>query len=194
MPIVLIVAAVLLAACLVVGGAAFFLLRLGDATVPQVPMRTRSEQGFDGPLEGTWQQRTGGFTGVEAQADGSLGEKWPPGSVVELKLEPGAYRLTLVEASGSGVHASKKLVRERGRWSREGDELVLTPASGEHVTRENAERSEHPFTVTGPRRYRLETRVAESDGPPGASPVTTETLRVVGPCVPDGSECTWDFD
>lgn len=194
MPIVLIVGGVLVAACLVAGGAAFFLLRLGDATVAPIPTRASVQPGFDGALEGTWQQRTGGFTGVEASSDGTLGEKWPPGSVVELKLEGDGYRLTLVEASGSGMNASKKLVREEGRWSREGDTLILTPAKGLHVTREHAERTEHAFVVTPPRRYRLETRVLEADGPPGASPVTTEALRLVGPCPPDGAECTWDFD
>lgn len=194
MPIVLIVAGVLVAACLVAGGVAFFLLRIGDATVAPVPTRASVQSGFDGTLEGTWQQRTGGFTGVEASSDGTLGEKWPPGSVVELTLEKETYRLTMVEASGSGMNASKKLVREEGRWSREGDGLLLTPASGLHVTREHAERHEHPFTVTPPRRYRLETRVLEADGPPGASPVTTEKLRLVGPCIPEGGECAWDFD
>lgn len=194
MPIVLIVAGVLVAACLVAGGLAFFVLRIGDATVAPIPTRASVQRGFDGALEGTWQQRTGGFTGVEVNSDGTLGEKWPPGSVVELKLEQGTYRLTVVEASGSGLNASKKLVREEGSWSRESDALILTPAKGLHVTREHAERREHVFTVTPPRRYRLETRVLEGDGPPGASPVTTEALRLVGPCVPDGSECVWDFD
>jgi|JI10StandDraft_1071094.scaffolds.fasta_scaffold167482_2 hypothetical protein len=194
MPIVIIVAGILVAACLVAGGAAFFLLPMRDATLTPIPTRASVQPGFDGALEGTWQQRTGGFTGVEVNSDGTLGEKWPPGSVVELKLEAQAYRLTIVEASGSGMNASKKLVREEGQWSREGDALMLTPAKGLHVTRENAERREHAFTVTPPRRYRLETRVLETDGPPGASPVTTEALRLVGPCVPDGSECVWDFD
>jgi hypothetical protein len=195
-PVLLLVGGLLLVACLGVGVAVLLIVRLGGASVPAIPTRVSVEPGFDGALDGAWRQLRGGFTGVEAAADPALKEHWPPGSVVDLVLEPdGAYRFTLVEASGNGINATALMVREAGRWRREGDVLELAPASGLHVTRSSGERREHPFVVTARRRYRLQTRVSEGDGPVGAAPATTEGLRLSGPCVPSGgAECSWDLD
>lgn len=194
----LLVAAVLVVSCLVVGALVFGALRLADTTVAPVPSKVSVQPGYDGPLIGTWQQLRGGFTGVEAAipSDSPLGDKWPAGSVVELALlDGGRYRLTLVEAMGSGVHATKKLVREEGSWTQQGEALSLTPEKGVRVNRTSADRKEEALPTGTARSYRLETRIAETDGPPGASPVVHETLRLTGPCPgATTTECQWDFE
>jgi hypothetical protein len=192
--VLLVVSAILVVSCLVLGVVAFGVWRLADVAVEPAPARTVVQPGFTGPLEGTWRALRGGFTGVEASvpSDDALGEKWPPGSVVELVLSPGArYRFTFVEATGSGVHATKTLVREEGVWAQQGDTLTLTAESGVRVTRAGGDRRSTPL-APGARTYRLATRIEEWDEP---APAAQKRLRLVGPCphAPD-AVCEWDLE
>lgn len=193
----LIVSALLVLGCLVLGAVVFGVLRLSDVAVEPVPARTSVQPGFAGPLEGTWRQLRGGFTGVEASvaSDGALGEKWPAGSVVELVLSPdGRYRFTFVEATGTGLHSTKQLVREEGAWTRQGDTLTLTAETGVRVTRAGGDRRSTPLEP-GAHPYRLATRLDEWDGPAGATPVARKGLRLSGPC-PQARDtaCEWDLE
>lgn len=194
----LLVAGLFLVSCLVLTALVFGALKLSDAAVAPIPSRTSVQPGFDSPLEGTWRQLRGGFTGVEASEpdDSALSAKWPQGSVVELVLSPGArYRFTFVEATGSGVTATKTLVRETGTWAQQGEVLDLTVDKALQLSRSGSGQHRAQQLPTGAtRRYRLETRLTETDGPPGASPVVHESLRVTGPCPQaPATECQWDL-
>lgn len=195
----LLVAGLFLVSCLVLGALVFGALKLSGTTVDPIPSKTSVQPGFDGPLEGTWRQLRGGFTGVEASEpdDSALSSKWPQGSVVELVLSAGGrYRFTFVEAVGSGVTATKTLVRETGAWTQQGDALDLTVEKALEVRRTGSgQRSAQPLASGATRRYRVETRITETDGPPGASPVVRESLRLSGPCPQaPASECQWDLE
>ena len=193
----LIVIALVIACCVVVGALAFGALKLAGATVDAIPTKVVERPGFDGELTGRWRQRAGGFTGDEAllPSDAALTEKWPVGSVVELALEPdGRYRFTAVEASGSGVLTTKSLTREEGRWERDELSLSLTALSGVSVKRVGGDRTSSVSEASPLRRYQLTTRVMESAGTPGASPLVTEGLRLTGPCLRAPGECTWEFE
>ena len=195
--VLLIVIALVIASCLVVGALAFGALTLAGATVDPIPTKVVERPGFDGELTGRWRQRQGGFTGDEAllSSDAALTEKWPVGSVVELVLEAdGRYRFTAVEASGSGVLTTKSLTREEGRWERDELSLSLTATSGVSVKRVGGDRTSSVLEASPLRRYQLTTRVMESAGTPGASPLVTEGLRLTGPCLRASGECSWEFE
>lgn len=195
--VMLIVIALVIGSCVVVGALAFGALRLAGATVDPIPTKVLERPGFDGELTGRWRQRAGGFTGDEAliPSDAELTEKWPAGSVVELALEPdGRYRFTTVEASGSGLLTTKTLTREEGRWERDELSLSLTALSGVSVKRVGGDRTSSSQEASPLRRYQLTTRVMESAGTPGASPLVTEGLRLTGPCLQAPGECTWEFE
>lgn len=195
--VLLIVIALVVVSCLVVGALAFGALTLAGATVDPIPTKVVERAGFDGELAGRWRQRSGGFTGDEAlvPSDAALADKWPSGSVVELLLEAdGRYRFTAVEASGSGVLTTKTLVREEGRWARDERSLSLTAQSGVSVKRVGGDRTSSASGPSALRRFQLTTRVMESAGAPGASPLVTEGLRLTGPCLAAPGECSWDFE
>lgn len=195
--VLLIVIAIVIVSCLVVGALAFGALTLAGATVDPIPTKVVERPGFDGELTGRWRQRQGGFTGDEAllPSDAALTEKWPVGSVVELVLEAdGRYRFTAVEASGSGVLTTKSLTREEGRWERDELSLSLTATSGVSVKRVGGDRTSSGLEASPLRRYQLTTRVMESAGTPGASPLVTEGLRLTGPCLRGPGECSWEFE
>ncbi|MDP3232815.1 MAG: hypothetical protein Q8N26_08565 [Myxococcales bacterium] len=195
--VLLTVIAFVIVSCLVVGALAFGALRLAGATIDPIPTKVVERPGFDGELAGRWRQRQGGFTGDEAllSSDAALAEKWPVGSVVELVLEAdGRYRFTTVEASGSGVLTTKSLTREEGRWERDELSLSLTATSGVSVKRVGGDRTSSVLEPSPLRRYQLKTRVMESAGTPGASPLVTEGLRLTGPCLRAPGECTWEFE
>lgn len=186
-----------IASALVVAALVFGAWLFSNATVDPVPARVEEHEGFEGPLAGRWRAVRGGFTGDQAllPSDAALDERWPAGSVVELLLEAdGRYRFTHVEASGTGLLAKKSLVREEGRFVREGAALVLTPTSGVSIQRLGGERSTPPFTVTPPRRYALSSRVMEFPGPPGASPQVKVGLALRGPCLAGPGECRWELE
>lgn len=195
---ILLVAGLFLVSCLVLGALVFGALKLSDAAIAPIPSRTEVQPGFDSPLEGTWRQVRGGFTGVEASEpdDSPLTAKWPAGSVVELIFSAAQrYRLTFVEATGSGVTATKTLVRETGSFNQQGEVLDLTVEKALRVRRAGGSRDSQPLPEGATHRYRLETRVTESDGPPGASPVVREGLRLTGPCPwAAETECQWDLE
>ncbi|MBL8920455.1 MAG: hypothetical protein JNJ54_16445 [Myxococcaceae bacterium] len=195
----LLVAGLFLVSCLVLSALVFGALKLADTSVAPIPSSTTVQPGFDGPLEGTWRQLRGGFTGVEASEpdDSALTSKWPPGSVVELSFSPGQrYRFTFVEATGSGVTSTKTLVREAGAWAQQGEVLDLTVEKALEVRRwGSGKHSAQQLPSGATRRFRLETRITESDGPAGAAPVVREGLRLTGPCpwAPD-TGCQWDLE
>jgi len=195
--VLLVVIALVVVSCLVVGALAYGALSLAGATVDPIPTKVVERPGFDGELVGRWRQRSGGFTGDEALLphDAALGDKWPSGSVVELVLEPdGLYRFTAIEASGTGLLTTKTLVREEGRWERDELSLSLTAQSGVSVKRVGGERTSSALEAVPLRRFQLTTRVMESAGTPGASPLVTEGLRLTGPCLRAPGECSWTFE
>ncbi|MDP3503304.1 MAG: hypothetical protein Q8S33_23420 [Myxococcales bacterium] len=195
--VLLTVIAIVIVSCLVVGALAFGALRLAGATIDPIPTKVVERPGFDGELAGRWRQRQGGFTGDEAllSSDAALTEKWPVGSVVELVLgADGRYRFTTVEASGSGALTTKSLTREEGLWERDELSLSLTATSGVSVKRVGGDRTSSVLEPSPLRRYQLKTRVMESAGTPGASPLVTEGLRLTGPCLRAPGECTWEFE
>jgi hypothetical protein len=195
--VLLIVIGLVAVSCLVVGALVFGALTLANATVEAVPTKVVERAGFDGALTGRWRRRAGGLTGDEAllPSDAALGETWPSGSVVELVLETdGRYRFTAVEAAGGGVLSTKTLLREEGRWERDELSLSLTAQSGVSVKRGGGERTSSALPASEPRRYQLSTRVMESAGTPGASPLVIEGVRLTGPCLQAPGECTWDFE
>lgn len=193
----LILMAVAVGAAVVVGALVVGALFLSGARVEPIATKVVEQPGFDGELSGRWRQRRGGFTGDEARlpSDAALTEKWPPGSVVELLLKPGgAYRFTSVEASGTGVLATKALVRDEGRWTADGHTLTLTVEAGVTVKRVSADRTATSRAPAGPQRYALSSLLKESPGTPGASPAVTTGLRLRGPCLSGPGGCTFDLE